>query len=184
MDCGILDIIRQAFPSTSLRASPFLSFPPFSFLLLLSFFYILVNNRINFSLYYPRGDSSNDQVRKSGKGLTPPVPVPASWTADGGCERTRGGEGARGAAYASEKGRGRGREGERGGREAGNYETDAPKQLLWKEEKISILEEAIAANLRQRGPAEPAGDPAQPAFSVEVEEMPEASGEDWVMEGT
>ncbi|GBF65948.1 hypothetical protein TMEN_8666 [Trichophyton mentagrophytes] len=58
------------------------------------------------------------------------------------------------------------------------------KQLLWKEEKISILEEAIAANLRQRGPAEPAGDPAQPAFSVEVEEMPEASGEDWVMEGT
>lgn len=58
------------------------------------------------------------------------------------------------------------------------------RQLLWKEERISILEEAIAANLRQRGSAEPAGDPVQPAFDVEVEQIPDASAEDWVMEGT
>lgn len=63
------------------------------------------------------------------------------------------------------------------------------QQLLWKEERISILEEAIAANLRREGPAKSADDPApaaaaaQPTIAVEVE-MPEASGEDWVMEGT
>ena len=64
------------------------------------------------------------------------------------------------------------------------------KQLLWKEERILILEGAIATKLRQEGPAESAGDPAsaaaatQPTLAMEVEEIPEASAEDWVMEGT
>ncbi|OAL69519.1 hypothetical protein A7D00_6639 [Trichophyton violaceum] len=58
------------------------------------------------------------------------------------------------------------------------------KQLLWKEERILILEGAIATKLRQEGPAESAAAAAQPTLAMEVEEIPEASAEDWVMEGT
>ncbi|EFR00583.1 hypothetical protein MGYG_03588 [Nannizzia gypsea CBS 118893] len=50
------------------------------------------------------------------------------------------------------------------------------KQLLWKEERISILEEAMMAKLRQGRSSEPAGDPASANSAAQPASLSETEG--------